>query len=922
MSGITFDLPGFQQLRRPPPQDQQQRQQQQGQMPQEDGDEDDALLTAALLASTSAAASSSTSTSGGTDSDARRRSQKDRGFGVGAGAQAAAAAADAEEEEEWGRGEAYQELLLPWHCPSCTLRNPASRLLCEACGLVNKRRERLRAQGQEERRSLLARRAEEQRGAAERMADLDDLEEVIEIGDDDDKGGCVGGSGGGKRNEVVVVIDLDEEEEEGHEVEPTSNPPARSAQPRPKAKAATSSAASAGPLVRLQPMLLHGGTTPPFAALPPDLVLHALHFLHDPVAYSDLRTLAKGWGRLAEHESLWRPLAEARFEPPVPPPSSHRTPTPVAASSAAPASSAASASSAGGGARRESLGLPASWSCKACGLLQADRFGLHCEFCQAEREIVTSTTGAAGSSPSSAAGAEEPSCPFIKIKTYDELAEVWRSTEEEKGAGGAAAAAAASASADAADRPLYSEERKRKADEAAREASSRLMTGPGSRPEGHVRLYVAGTGPKNVWAVAEATGDWYFLYKVLSLDEALAAKWDSLHRGYEWLVHAARAALRSRLYMTREEVVAHDDSLISIPESFAKAVNKLTRRDWPLLWECMRVELGLQAEALRRDVLRHLGASINAGPGGGGSGASGGGGGMGAVRAYRLFLEELLKAFQVFAQWAFEICAFFGKLNDQISGERFRATTSTLGGCGVREGQATPYISELALLSFRDRVLQHFAVRSPLLGAMEGDAGLAFGALWGPGVDLTAGAGVGAGEKEETGVEPEESEVDRRVLRARTGDDSAAGMAAAAEEKGKRRRVIENVADLLQALGKVCEELDVPGEGAVAAEEGGVALGPAYRRYILRPLRDTLAEMRVDGVGAALGGGGKDEEDAEEGVRGVGGLLKEEELCGAVDSGCGGGGGGRAWGRGSFRRQRSGGLGDGVERLAKRMRLV
>ena len=949
MSGITFELPGF---------DQQHEREQERERQQRDrhAEEVDELLAAALLSSDVTATAAARGA---------RRAQQRKGWGFGVGA-AAGDEEDEDDEEAADRsasGGVLQELLLPWHCQSCTLRNDAARGACEACGLVNKRRARLRARGQEERRALLARKAEEKRSEAERM---EDLEELGDDGDDDDDDEVIvveaGDDGDGNDSDVVVVI------------EKAPAPPRRQQQPSPSPQPAparasstssstSSSAAAPTPLARLTPMLLHGGLSP-FGVLPADLALHALHFLQDPVAYSGLRTLSKGWSRVAEHESLWRPLAEARFKPPPPSPPPARTPTPQAPAASASGSASVSASS-DGRARRESaassssLGLPASWSCKACGLLQADRFGLHCEFCQAEREIVGASPAAAAAASASAASAtaaasagdgeeeeeeEEPACCFRVIKNYDELALAWRSsggrggkTLGEGGGGGEEGGAEAPPKA---DRPLYSEEKKRQADAAALEASSRLMTGAGSTPEGHERVHLAGAGVQSVWAVALATGDFYFLYKLLALDRALSARWDSLHAGYEWLANSARAALRTRLYATREQIYQRDDSLISIPESFQKVVNKLTARAWPRLWECMRVELGLQAEALRRDALRHLRQAI-----GGGNGSGGGGGGSGVVKGYRLLLEEVLRAFRVFAQWAFEVCAFFGKLNDQISGERFRATTSTLVGCGVKEAAATPYVSELALLGFRDRFLMHFAVRTPLLGAVEGDAALSVAALWGSaGPDLTGGGGAGGGRgaaaavaaAEETGVEPEESEVDRRVLRQRAETDAAAAAAAAggdghgggaegaaerqrAAEEGARRRVIENVSDLLQALGKVCEELDVPEGAPVDEGEGGVPLGPAYRRFILRPLRDTLAEMRVDGVVGGLGGG-EGEGEGEEGVAGVGGVsLKEESLCGG--GGGGGGGGGRAWGRGSFRRQR-GGLEDGVERLAKRMRLV
>lgn len=69
---------------------------------------------------------------------------------------------------------------------------------------------------------------------------------------------------------------------------------------------------------------------------------------------------------------------------------------------------------------------------------------------------------------------------------------------------------------------------------------------------------------------------------------------------WEWLVNAARTALRTRLYSDQEAINARNDSCVPIVESFQKVVNKLTRRDWLLMYQCMGAEFALQCHALRR----------------------------------------------------------------------------------------------------------------------------------------------------------------------------------------------------------------------------------------------------------------------------------------------------------------------------------
>jgi hypothetical protein len=43
---------------------------------------------------------------------------------------------------------------------------------------------------------------------------------------------------------------------------------------------------------------------------------------------------------------------------------------------------------------------------------------------------------------------------------------------------------------------------------------------------------MAGATQEGRWAAAEQTGDWYLLYKAACTDRALAARWETLHRGW------------------------------------------------------------------------------------------------------------------------------------------------------------------------------------------------------------------------------------------------------------------------------------------------------------------------------------------------------------------------------------------------------
>jgi hypothetical protein len=70
------------------------------------------------------------------------------------------------------------------------------------------------------------------------------------------------------------------------------------------------------------------------------------------------------------------------------------------------------------------------------------------------------------------------------------------------------------------------------------------------------------------------------------------------------------------------------------------------------------------------------------------------------------------------------------------------------------------------------------------------------------------------------------------------------------------------LAEDLIKLGRMVEELDV-------VEQGSASQCEAFRRLLLKPLRATLAELRVDGVGRREGGIRGDE---------IGGCDREEAL--------------------------------------------
>jgi hypothetical protein len=213
------------------------------------------------------------------------------------------------------------------------------------------------------------------------------------------------------------------------------------------------------------------------------------------------------------------------------------------------------------------------------------------------------------------------------------------------------------------------------------------------------------------------------------------------------------------------------------------------------------------------------------------------------TRAYRALLEELLRVHEVYVAWIFELDGFFGKLNDQVCGERYRATTSTLPGCGVAEAH-TPYVGEASLLAFRDFVLMHHVIREPLLHAVEGEEGVRLSRWF--------GGDEGAVEPPQSPGAPTAEDMQEMLAE---GEEGRAVPRVGMKRKRRRSlRVVENLADVLERLAKVLEEMDVA-DDPLRKGQGR----DAFRKLLLRPVREAVAELRLDGKvaveeGSAAGG--------------------------------------------------------------------
>lgn len=196
------------------------------------------------------------------------------------------------------------------------------------------------------------------------------------------------------------------------------------------------------------------------------------------------------------------------------------------------------------------------WICRVCGLIQADPEGLFCEFCSVQREIDEQPGPASRSY-------------FQKIDSMEAFVAAWTG-QEQKHKGKAA------------------------------EHGGQAELGKENRSGKEARAYLAGADTKKSMELARETGGWYIVVKITYQDKKLGEYWETLRTGWHWLVQATRTALRTRLTSNRKQIHDRDDICLPVLESFQKVVNKLTRRDWLLLYECMKTEFSLEAEAMAR----------------------------------------------------------------------------------------------------------------------------------------------------------------------------------------------------------------------------------------------------------------------------------------------------------------------------------
>lgn len=210
----------------------------------------------------------------------------------------------------------------------------------------------------------------------------------------------------------------------------------------------------------------------------------------------------------------------------------------------------------------------------------------------------------------------------------------------------------------------------------------------------------------------------------------------------------------------------------------------------------------------------------------------------------------------------YELDQHFGRLNDQVCGERYRSTTAFLPSCNAVESH-TPFLGEAALLAFRNHIMLHHDIRTPLLRAVEGDCDLPLSCYFG-----------GGGSGEEGGAEQQHEAAQRRQLedeavrrqlweadreeeegkleeqlviatgRASSGGNEAGGSSSLSSSSSsrQRRRVVENLADLIERLAKLAEDMDVADDPHAAPRR------EQYGRLILMPIRAAVAELRVDGT--------------------------------------------------------------------------
>lgn len=143
---------------------------------------------------------------------------------------------------------------------------------------------------------------------------------------------------------------------------------------------------------------------------------------------------------------------------------------------------------------------------------QADPHGLFCEFCNTQREIISSPPPAAAPAP-----ADAPPSYYTKLTSHQDFAAIWGQRSN--------------SSTDAV--PLWSENDRSEKARAPR-------SGPGPMSPSHppidpprLRVRMAGLTRDMAWDVALLCGDYYMLVKMFFTDRQQAGKWEklSLHRG-------------------------------------------------------------------------------------------------------------------------------------------------------------------------------------------------------------------------------------------------------------------------------------------------------------------------------------------------------------------------------------------------------
>jgi hypothetical protein len=138
--------------------------------------------------------------------------------------------------------------------------------------------------------------------------------------------------------------------------------------------------------------------------------------------------------------------------------------------------------------------------------LQADPHGLHCEFCQTQREIITT--------PATPDSARHAPSYYTKIGSHQEFAAVW--------------GPASNSSKEAL--PLWSEAEQARQDAANTALAQREIER--DRPAVTAdRLFVAGATVATFRDLLPRTGEYYLLVKLATTDAALASRWETLHRG-------------------------------------------------------------------------------------------------------------------------------------------------------------------------------------------------------------------------------------------------------------------------------------------------------------------------------------------------------------------------------------------------------